>query len=308
MLPATKEALLIAVKTIAMTCTMPRVKIEYLTAELVVAVTRTIRRCLWGSATVAKARGVQEIQLADVKEAVAKYAGLSQLRCNQSDHIQAGSRFQMKMQVLCRYVTRLVPKGWKVHLLAHKFMAIRLGYMVALLVTEVMVGKAKTGAGLNETTAAAILSTAAHRSSMGWGTPEPEVKEPVDMETEEEVVEVPVEGQCSKTPSSQDVAEEHVLRQIYMDGDCDPVEDANFAEMKAEASELLDVGSPRKYHVLTIGVQAQGFMVDWDEGEGETSQGASVEVMEGDRVVKRTNGCGFGLFESGCKKGRAAGQ
>jgi hypothetical protein len=52
MLPATKEALLIAVKTIAMTCTMPRVKIEYLTAELVVAVTRTIRRCLWGSATV----------------------------------------------------------------------------------------------------------------------------------------------------------------------------------------------------------------------------------------------------------------
>ena len=55
----TKEALLIAVKTIAMTCTMPRVKIEYLTAELVVAVTRTIRRCLWDSATVAKARWVQ---------------------------------------------------------------------------------------------------------------------------------------------------------------------------------------------------------------------------------------------------------
>ena len=49
-------------------------------------------------------------------------------------------------------------------------------------------------------------------------------------------------------------------------------------------------------------------MLDWDEGEGETSQGASVEVMEGERVVKRTNGCGFGLFESGCKKGRAAGQ
>ena len=95
-----------------------------------------------------------------------------------------------------------------------------------------------------------------------------------------------------------------------MDGDCDPVEDANFAKMKAEASELLDVGILRQYHVLTIGVQAQGFMADWDEGEGEgeTSQGASVEVMEGDRVVKCTNGCGFGLFESGYKKGRAAGQ
>ena len=55
--------------------------------------------------------------------------------------------------------------------------------MVAILVTEVMEGKARTGAGLNETTAAAILSTAVHRSSMGWGTPEPEDKEPVDMDT-----------------------------------------------------------------------------------------------------------------------------
>ena len=254
----------------------------------------------------AKARGVQEIQLADVKEAVAKYAGLSQLRCNQSDHIQAGSRFQMKMQVLCRYVTRLVPKGWRVHLLAHKFMAIRLGYMVAILVTEVMVGKARTGAGLNETTAAAILSTAVHRSSMGWGTTEPDAKETVNMDTEVEVVDVRVGGQCSKSPFSHDVAEELVLRQIYMDGDCDPVEDANFAEMKAEASELLDVGNPRKYHIPTIGAQEQGFMLGWDEEEGEICQGASVKCGGG--TVKRTNGCGFGLFESGYKKGRAAGQ
>ena len=97
---------------------------------------------------------------------------------------------------------------------------------------------------------------------MCWGTPEPEDKDPVNMDTEEEVVEVPVEGQCSKTPFSQDVAEELVLRQIFMDGDCDPVEDANFAEMKAEASELLDVSNPRKYYVLTIGAQEQGFMLD----------------------------------------------
>ena len=47
-------------------------------------------------------------------------------------------------------------------------------------------------------------------------------------------------------------------------------------------------------------------MLGWDEEEGEISQGASVKCGEG--TVKRTNGCGFGLFESGCKKGRAAGQ
>ena len=78
---------------------------------------------------------------------------------------------------------------------------------------------------------------------MSWGTPEVEDEEPVNMNTEVEVVKVHMGGQCSKSPFSQDVAEELVLRQ--MDGDCDPVEDASWAEMKAEASELLNVCIPR---------------------------------------------------------------
>ena len=71
---------------------------------------------------------------------------------------------------------------------------------------------------------------------MGLGTTESDAKESVNMDSEVEVVDVRVGGQCIKSPFSHDVAEELVLRQIYMDGDCDPVEDANFAEMKAEAS------------------------------------------------------------------------
>ena len=72
----------------------------------------------------AKARGSQEIQVEDMTEAVAKYAVLSHLRCSQSDQNQSAARFQLKMPVLARYITRLLPRGWKVHLLAHKYMAI----------------------------------------------------------------------------------------------------------------------------------------------------------------------------------------
>ena len=53
----------------------------------------------------------------------------------------------MKLQVLAQYITRLIPKGWNVHLLACKFMAIRLGFMVATLVAAVMVGKVRMGRG-----------------------------------------------------------------------------------------------------------------------------------------------------------------
>jgi hypothetical protein len=181
--PALKGALLFSIKTTVMSCTQPRVKVEYLTAELKVAVSRTVRRCLWAAAKMAKDRGSQEILLEDASKAVAKYAGLSHLRCNQGDHDQSAARFQLRMPTLARYTTQLLPNGWRVHLLTHKYMAIRLGFMVATLVTEVMVTKERTGAGLNETTAALILATATHREKMGSGTPEAEQEEPGAMVT-----------------------------------------------------------------------------------------------------------------------------
>ena len=49
-------------------------------------------------------------------------------------------------------------------------------------------------------------------------------------------------------------------------------------------------------------------MLEWDKEKGDGSQGVSVEEMESEGVVKCTYGGGFGLFESGGKKGRAAGQ
>ena len=52
--PALKGALLFSIKTTALTCTQPRVKVEYLTAELEVAVSRTVRRCLWAAAKMAR--------------------------------------------------------------------------------------------------------------------------------------------------------------------------------------------------------------------------------------------------------------
>ena len=70
--PALKGALLISIKTNAMTCTQPRVKVEYLTAELEVAVSRTVRRYLWAAAKMAKDRGSQEILVEDASKAVAK--------------------------------------------------------------------------------------------------------------------------------------------------------------------------------------------------------------------------------------------
>ena len=44
---------------------MPKVKAEYLMAKLVNAVTRTISRCLWASATMAEAKGLQVIHRRD---------------------------------------------------------------------------------------------------------------------------------------------------------------------------------------------------------------------------------------------------
>ena len=49
-------------------------------------------------------------------------------------------------------------------------------------------------------------------------------------------------------------------------------------------------------------------MLEWDKEEGDGSLGVSVKEMESKGVVKQTYGCGFGLFESGGKKGRTAGQ
>jgi hypothetical protein len=238
--PTLKGALLFNIKTTAMSCTQPRVKVEYLMAELEVAVSRTIRRCLWAAAKMAKDRGAQQILVEDVSKAVAKYAGLSHLRCNQEDHDQSAARFQLRMPAVARYTIRLLPKGWMVHLLAHKYMAIRLGFMVATLVTEVMVTKERTGAGLNETTAALILGTAIYRDKMGSGTPEAEQEEPVDMVTH---VGDPISKQKPpwKSPSVQDDTEETALRQIFVGGDSDPVEDVGLDGLRDEASKLLEV-------------------------------------------------------------------
>ena len=49
-------------------------------------------------------------------------------------------------------------------------------------------------------------------------------------------------------------------------------------------------------------------MLEWGKKEGDSSRGVSVEEREGEGIVKCTFGGGFGLFESGGKKGRAAGQ
>ena len=62
------------------------------------------------------------------------------------------------------------------------------------------------------------------------------------------------------------------------------------------------------YLVITIGPQEQGFMLEWGNEEEDSGQGLSVEEMECEGVVKCSYGGGFGLFESGGKKGRAAGQ
>ena len=183
MAPTVKAALLFSIKTTAMACTQPRIKVEYLMAELEVAVCKTVRRCLWAAASMARERGSQEIVVEDAFKAVAKYAGLSHLRCSREDHNQSAVRFQLRMPVLARYTTQLLPKGWRVHLLTHKFMAIRLGFMVATLVTEVMLTKERTGVGLNWTTAALVLAKATHRENMGSGTPEAEQEEPAPMVT-----------------------------------------------------------------------------------------------------------------------------
>jgi hypothetical protein len=62
-------------------------------------------------------------------------------------------------------------------------MAIRLGFPVATLVTEVMVTKERTGVGLNWSTAALVLTKATHREKMGKGTAEAEQEEPAPMVT-----------------------------------------------------------------------------------------------------------------------------
>ena len=49
-------------------------------------------------------------------------------------------------------------------------------------------------------------------------------------------------------------------------------------------------------------------MLEWGKEEGDSSRGVSVEEREGEGIVKCTFGGGFGLFESGGKKGCAPGQ
>ena len=131
----------------------------------------------------ARERGSQEIVVEDAFKAVAKYAGLSHLRCSRGDHDQSAVRFQLRMPVVARYSTQLLPKGWRAHLMTHKFMAIRLGFMVATLVTEVMLTKERTGVGLSWTTAALVLAKATHREKMGIGTSEAKQEEPAPMVT-----------------------------------------------------------------------------------------------------------------------------
>ena len=299
-----KGALQLSIKVIAMSCTQPRVKVDYLMSELELAVSRTIRRCLWAAAKMAKDRGSQVIMVGDVSKAISTYAGLSHLRCNQGDHEQSAHRFQLRLQVLGRYTTKLLPRGWMVHLQAHKLMAIRLGYMVATLVTEVMVTKERTGTGLNETTASLILAGANYRDKMSAGTPEAE-HEREEEEEEPEVMVTYVGNPVSKQeppwepPSVQDETEEAVLRQIYEEGDSDPVEDVGVDSLGDEASELLEESRYRHRfrYVLKRG-----------EEERDSSQGISVEEREGEGDVKYTYGGGFGLFDTEGKKGRTAGQ
>ena len=238
--PNLKAALLFNIITTAMSCTQPKVKVEHLMSELEVAVSRTIRRCLWAASMMATDRGAQLILVEDVTKAVAKYAGLSHLRCNQEDHDQSAARFQLRMPAVARYTLRLLPKGWSVHLQAHKFMAVRLGFMVATLVAEVMATKERTGSGLNEITAALVLGSAIYRDKMGTGAPEPEQEEPARMETH---VEDPISKQKPprKAPFIQDDTEETTLRQMHVGGDSAPVEGVGLDGLRDEASKLLEV-------------------------------------------------------------------
>jgi hypothetical protein len=121
--------------------------------ELELAVCKTIRRCLWAAASMAQERGSHEIVVEDVFKAVNRFAGLSHLRCSKEDHDQSALCFQLRFPVVARYSKQILPKGMDVHLMSHKFMAIRLGFLVATLVTEVMVTKERTGVGLNWSTA-----------------------------------------------------------------------------------------------------------------------------------------------------------
>jgi hypothetical protein len=65
------------------------------------------------------------------------------------------------------------PRGGEPYLMTHKFMPIRLGFMVATLGTEVMLTNERTGVGLSWTTAL-VLAKATHREKMGIGTSEAE--------------------------------------------------------------------------------------------------------------------------------------
>ena len=102
------------------------------------------------------------------------YAGLSHLRCSNGDHEQSALRFQLKFPVVARYSNQILPTGWTIHLLSHKLMAVRLWYIVATLVAEVMAANVRTGMGLNWSTAALVLTKATHREKMGKGFGEAE--------------------------------------------------------------------------------------------------------------------------------------
>ena len=126
--------------------------------------------------------------------------------------------------------------------MSHKFMAIRLGYLVATLVAEVMTTKERTGVGLNWSTAALVLTKATHREKMGKGAVEAEQDKPTPMVT-------PAVDPLSEmeSPSVQDDAEETWaedaeetrLRRIY-DGD-DEEGEYVWEDLRDEAAKLLDV-------------------------------------------------------------------
>ena len=73
---AVKAKLIFNIKTTASACTPPRTKIEYLMGELEHAVCKTLRRCLWASASMAQERGSRKIAVEDVLKfpVVARYA------------------------------------------------------------------------------------------------------------------------------------------------------------------------------------------------------------------------------------------
>ena len=155
--------------------------------------------------------------------------------CSKEDHDQSALQFQLRFPVVARYSKQILPKGWNVHLMTHKFMAIRLGFLVATLVTEVMVTKERTGVGLNWSTAALVLAKATHREKMGIGTSEAEQEDPAPMVT---LVGDPLsekEPPC-EPPSTQGDAEETRLRQIFEGED-----DGGWNDLRDEAAKLLDV-------------------------------------------------------------------